>query len=707
VNEDEEILLAFLEESRENLDQLDRDLVLLESQPTDEELLARVFRVLHTLKGTCGFLGLTRLEALAHAGEDVLGALRAHELILSPALTTTLLHLVDTLRSVLATIESTQAEPDDDHTALVAELRAHLPHAGAPSPAVTDQEQALPDQVTAVATSESTVRVEVAVLDTLMNLVGELVLTRNRIGELAAQDDDGPLSAPYRELRGVAGELQESVMTARLQPIGTVIGKHRRIARDLATSLGKQVRVELEGEDVGVDKAVNEALRDPLLHLVRNAVDHGIEAPEERLAAGKPPVGTVRIRAFHEGGRVHVEVSDDGRGVDPTALVRRAVADGVLSEEGAAALSETEALELMFRAGMSTRTEVSTVSGRGVGMDVVRSSVEQVGGSVDVASRPGAGSQFRLNVPLTLAIMPVLVTWCGDSRFAVPQVHLREVVRLDPAQAAAQVDVVDSARLLRLRGRLVPLVELRDRLGLGSTAEAAELVVVLVESDGRRFGIVVDGVVDTIDAVVKPLPRLVRRTNVFAGSSILGDGTPCLILDLLALATAGGIAPGDADGHDDMGAAPAQVGSSLLLASAPDGGRLAVRLAEVQRLESFDRADVEHAGQTEVVQYRGELLPLVHVADVLPERREADRGTPTAPTSGQLPVIVCRTPVGPVGFVVGSIDDVVQEPPTPRQPASRRGVSACLVVQDRIAELLDLEALTVEAGIGARPGATP
>ena len=702
MNEDEEILLAFLEESRENLDQLDRDLVLLESRPGDDELLARVFRVVHTLKGTCGFLGLTRLEGLAHAGEDVLGALRGHELTLSPELTTTLLRLVDTVRAVLAVLESTQAEPEDEHAALIAELRGHLPTAVAPAPAA-EATTAVQEDAVVIPSAESSVRVEVAVLDTLMNLVGELVLTRNRIGELAAQDDDGPLTAPYRELRAVAGELQESVMTARLQPIGTIIGKHRRIARDLATSLGKQVRVELEGEDVGVDKAVNEALRDPLLHLVRNAVDHGIELPEERAAAGKPAVGTVRIRAFHEGGRVHVEISDDGRGVDPEGLVRRAVTDGLLTEDAAASLSEAEAFDLMFRAGISTREEISSVSGRGVGMDVVRTAVEQVGGSVEVSSTPGQGSLFRLNVPLTLAIMPVLVTWCGGTRFAIPQVHVREVVQLDAAQIADDVDDVEGARLLRLRGRLVPLVELDQRLQLTTDrAERDGLVVVLVETDGRRFGVVVAGVVDTIDAVVKPLPRLLRRINVFAGATILGDGAPCLILDLLALAALSGIALSTAAGDDVEGDLGPSASSSLLLATALDGGRLAVRISSIRRLESFSPLDVERSGDADVVQYRDELLPLVRVADLLPERREVERGPRAQSHTELLPAIVCNTSVGPVGFVVGSIDDMVQEPAVPPQPASRPGVEACIVVHGRVAELLDIEALVSAADIGVR-----
>jgi two-component system chemotaxis sensor kinase CheA len=360
VSEDEEILLAFLEESRENLDQLDRDLVDLETRGADPELLSRVFRAVHTLKGTCGFLGFTRLESLAHAGEDMLARLRAGTLDLDAAMATSLLRLVDTTRATLKEIEASSQEPLLDHSALIAELRSHLTTgASAPERRSTGPSGPLQESLTGSATVESSVRVDVAVLDRLMDLVGELVLARSRIGELADVAGEGPLAAPYHDLRVVSGDLLDSVMTARLQPVGSITSKFHRIARDLASALGKQVVVQLEGEDVGVDKAVNEALRDPLLHLVRNALDHGIETPAERVAAGKPPAGLLRIRAFHEGGRVHIEVADDGRGVDSAALVAKAVTTGVLAAEAARDTTPTQSLDLMFEPGLTTRDEVT------------------------------------------------------------------------------------------------------------------------------------------------------------------------------------------------------------------------------------------------------------------------------------------------------------------------------------------------------------
>ena len=699
MNEDEEILLAFLEESRENLDQLDRDLVDLESRGGDADLLARVFRVVHTLKGTCGFLGLSRLQALAHAGEDLLGAMRAGDVATTPEGISALLALIDVVRGVLDHLEATSQEPEDDHESLIARLRAVLPQADAASAPAAPARPA-PEQTELAHGVESSVRVDVAVLDELMDLVGELVLATSRIGELAEGADQSPLAAPYRELRGVAGAIRDTVMTARMQPVGTVTSKFHRIARDLASALGKQVVVHLEGEEVGVDKAVNEALKDPLLHLVRNALDHGIESPAERLAAGKQAAGLLRIRAYHEGGRVHLDVSDDGRGIDTPGLVRRAVAAGVLVPERAAGLSPSEALELMFHAGLSTMDEITSTSGRGVGMDVVRTSLEQVGGSIDVASEPGQGVRFRLNVPLTLAIMPVLVVWAGGERYVVPQVNLLEVVQVESDQLHEQVDEVQGARLLRLRGWLLPLVDLAAHLGVLGLRDEPGLVVVVVQSDGRRLGLVVDEVGATFDAVIKPLPGLLRGIPAYAGTTILGDGAPALILDVPGIATTTGIGASEVV-HESPGTAAAVTEGSLLLATAPDGGRLAIHAGLVRRLETFAPDQVERAGNLEVVQYGGDILPLLRVAEVLPERRTVQRATAT-PTAGTnvLAVVVCETPVGPVGLVVGSIDDFAAEPAVPRQPPSRVGVEACVVVGERMAELLDLAVLVAQAGIG-------
>jgi len=699
VSEDDEIVQAFLDESRENLDQLDHNLVELETRPSDPALLAQVFRTIHTIKGTCGFLGYSRLEALTHAGENLLGALRAGDLSFDPEVTTSLLALADAVRAVLRQVQATGSEGEDDHALIISDLARHLVDDRRPDP-TPPPEPARRDIVVKSDPQvpgsgvETSVRVDVAVLDKLLDLVGELVLTRSLIGDIALEDEDGALALPYRQLRLVTRELQDGVMCARLQPIGTVTGKFHRIARDLATALGKKVHLELEGEDIGVDKAVNEALRDPLLHLVRNAIDHGLESTNERLAAGKPAEGLLRIRASHDGGRVHVELSDDGRGVDGDRLVERAVTVGEITAEQAEALDGSERLELMFRAGLSTKDEVTSVSGRGVGMDVVRANLEQVGGSVEVSSQPGRGTVFRINVPLTLAIMPALVVWCGGDRYAIPQVDVQEIVQLDDEAEQRTVDNLAGVRLHRLRGRLLPLVDLSRHLRVTPARRGGLLDIVVVRNGDHRFGVVVDGVGDTIEAVVKPLTRAVRSVPVFAGATILADGHPSLILDVAGLANGAPVeAQADADGGDVGAGEGLLTSSGLLIATGAGGSGLAFRLSNVSRLEQLRADGVERTGLTEVIQYGNTILPLLRLSEVRPgEGRTTD-------ASELLEAVVCTSSAGPVAMVVDHIEDVMAEPPAPEQPLSRSGVAACVVVGGRIIEIVDVEALVAAAGL--------
>jgi two-component system chemotaxis sensor kinase CheA len=694
---DDEIIEAFLDESRDNLDRLDRDLVALEDDPSDPELLAQVFRTIHTIKGTCGFLGFHRLEALTHAGENLLGALRHGEIRLDAAITTSLLSLVDAVRTILELIARTGTEGDDDHDGVIAGLARHL---AAPAAVEIGEVRGAarpkpePAPAAAPAASETTVRVDVTVLDKLMDLVGELVLTRSQFGESAATGDDGALSLPYRQLRLVTSELRDGVMRARLQPVGTVTGKFRRVVRDLAAAVGKQITIEIEGEEIGVDKAVNEALRDPLLHLVRNAVDHGIELPDERLAAGKPAAGTLTLRALHEGGRVHIELADDGRGIDSARLVEKAIATGLLSPDDAAALSPDETLELMFRPGFSTKDEVTNISGRGVGLDVARSALEHVGGHIDVTSEPGRGSVFRLTVPLTLAIMPVLIASVGTERYAVPQVDVQEVLHIAAADVVTSVCDVEGALIHRRRGRLLPLVDLAAHFHVESDRGDDGLTVIVVETVGRRFGIVVDAIRDATEVVVKPLTKATRSIREFGGLTILSDGEPSLILDVAGLASVLGITATREDDTADRAFEPDDTASTLLLASGTDGSRLAIAMGIVRRLEEIACGSVERSGPLEVVPYRGGILPLVRVADLL------SNGASPAPLADVLHAVVCDSSIGLVGLVVGRIEDIVGEPAAVPQPPSRRGVIARVVVDGRATELIDVETLIVDAGLG-------
>lgn len=710
-SDDVELVQAFLDESRENLDQVDLDLVALEENPADKDRLARVFRAMHTIKGTCGFLGYFSLEALTHAGENLLSAVRAGDLSLDAGVTTTLLQLVDAIRRILDQIETTGADGDAKHAGLIAAVDGHLSSEQETERVVEEASEPDPGQaaVAGGVAGDTSVRVDVAVLDKLMDLVGELVQARNQIGDVVAGDDEGPLALSYRQLRLATGELQDGVMRARLQPVGTVTGKFRRVVRDLAVTLGKQVHIEIDGEDVGVDKAVNEALAGPLLHLVRNGVDHGIETPAERTAAGKPAEGLLRIRAYHEGGRVHVEVSDDGRGIDRRRLVEKAVSTGLLSSDRAADLSVREVFDLMFLPGLSTKGDVTSLSGRGVGLDVVRSSLEHVGGTVEVTSEPGHGCTFHLSVPLTLAIMPAVVTWCAGERYTIPQVDVEEVLHLDAGEAAA-VQRIQGVGLHRLRGRLLPLVDLADAFSGQPSSGDAGLTIVVVTTAGKRFGLVVESVGDMTEAVVKPLPVAIRPIRAFGGVTILGDGRPSLILDIAGVAALAGIVAGSAGdldptaasvdrpdrrGEPDAQATPAHSGESLLVAVDGGGSRIAVDLRSVRRLEQFDAGSVERIGATDVVPHDGAILPLLRFGML--------DGRPVGEMSAsRLQTVVCDSSVGLVGLVVKAIDDVVAAPAAPREAPGRRGVSACLILESGVTEVVDLEVLIADAGLGAR-----
>ena len=756
---DDELVGAFLEESNENLDQLDLDLVALEQRPGDPDLLARIFRTIHTVKGTCGFLDFSRLEALAHAGEDLLAELRAGRMVLTPEITTSLLRLVDEIRGVLAVVAETGGEGEADHAAVIADLRAHLgdpepaaaipsaapavpapaapatavpepapptptptpappsaapPSAPAPTPPTSSApapppagtpppstpSEAAPTEVSGV--EESSVRIDVAVLDTLQDLVGELTLARMRIGDFIAED--GPQAQSYHRLTLITRELQDAVMAARLQPIGTVIGRLRRIVRDVATAQGKHVRFEVEGEEVAVDKAINEILRDPLVHLVRNAVDHGIEPAAARQEAGKPPTATLRIQATLLGGGVHIEVSDDGRGVDVEALVARCIASGVLTAQRAQSLSHADKMALLFLPGVSTASEVTKVSGRGVGMDVVRSKLEQVGGSIEVQSEPGVGTVFRIDVPLTLAILPAIIVTCGPGRFTIPQADVAAVVRVSAAEREQRIRHVAAATFLRHLGALLPLIDLREYFGLPArSSDAAAMEIVIISRAGRQHGLIVDEVGDSVEAVVKPLPRAIRGVGCYVGTTVLADGRASPILEAAAPAI-------DADMHlhgEVMGnpqdetsdALPAAAG--LLLATL-GAEQLAIPLDRIRRLEQIEVAALESSGQASVVQYRGAILPVVSVAEILQPDGPRDEHYTT--TSGLLATVVCTTAHGPLGLIVDAIVDIDSAPTGEWEPVAITGTAGRTVVAGRVTLVLDVDTI---AGIRLWDSAVP
>ena len=659
---------------------MERCLTELEKRPGDSELVSEVFRAVHTIKGTTGFLGYNRLERLAHAGESLLGALRDGKLAVTNELISGLLRLMDGLHSILQTIEKTGTESEqatDNDDALIAQLLQlkdgefvakeayplHNPEGQKPKP--TSHQ----DVTTVSSTHDKTLRIDVEVLNRMMNQVGELVLTRNQILRSTPGAADFPELA--RRLDNVTAELRESVMRARMQPMGHLFSKFPRMVRDLAITCGRQVRIEFEGQETGLDKSLLEAVRDPLTHAVRNAIDHGIEPPEERLKAGKPAEGVVLLRAFHKSGSVVIEVIDDGAGISTSCVRTKAVERGLLTSEQADEMSEHEALQMIFMTGFSTAKQVTNISGRGIGMDVVRANVEMVGGSVELESAVGLGTTVRMRVPLTLAIVPALVVRSGGQCFALPQSSLVELVYVPQREAEQAVERIGTTQLYRLREGLLPLVWLDRLLGLEPSADTgkADFYIAVVESDGRRYGLVTDDLNAPEEIVVKPLSAELRDIGIFSGATVLGNGTLALILDIAATGARAGVRQVAEDvGVVDAVQTQAETAQIVMESSMviyesgmrgpTDGGngeQMAMPLSAVERIESVPLSEIEYAGGRAVLQYRGELIPLEDEGDVLHEMR-AKEGSATAT------VLICLRPKAQtatrVGMVVRRVLDV-------------------------------------------------
>lgn len=741
----DDIVREFLVESREGLDQLDQDLVALEAQPGSRALLGSIFRTIHTIKGTSGFLAFGRLERLTHVGESLLVELRDGRRSMDAPTTDVLLALVDRVRELLAAIEVDGTEGDVPVDATVAALEAVLlrapgtdaaPAEAAPAEPAPDAPEAsdpaapaapapaLPSAATPPAAApqpappatlpaphpapadesveevgslrghaETSIRVDVDLLDALMRQVGELVLARNRLSLLAGEREDLELSRSAQRVNLIAAELQEGVMKTRMQPIEHLWSKMPRVVRDLAAACGREVRLELSGGETELDRGLLEAVKDPLTHLVRNAVDHGIEPAADRIAAGKPAQGVLTLRAYHGGGQVVVEVADDGRGIDPEKVGATAVRRGLRTPEQVVAAAPADLLQLLFLPGFSTAQAVTNVSGRGVGMDVVRTKVEAVGGTVDVESVVGRGTVWRLRMPLTLAIMPALTVGCAGDVYAVPQVSLLELVALDPQRRHEAIEHVQSAPVYRLRGDLLPLVSLRAVLGLEDADDDEGVVIAVVQSDQHRFGLLVDRVLNTEEIVVKPLSARLKSIGTYAGATVLGDGRVALILDVPALARR---ALGDVDAAAQQRAAADRAGAEgtaqaeqVLVVGIGGGRRVAMPLASVARLEHVRADQVELVGGREVVQYRGSILPLARLDRVLGRYDDSD--------AAELLVVVYAHGGRSVGLVVREIVDIVDDDPTGHSDVDDLGLVGSTVLGDRVTELLDVRAAILAA----------
>lgn len=834
----DDIVHEFLVESHENLDQLDSDLVALEGAPGSRELLSSVFRTIHTIKGTSGFLAFSQLERTTHVGENLLVDLRDGRRSMDQRTTDVLLAMVDTVRELLRAIEATGTEAGVDVGPVVARLEHVLanpdgdpedsaeaeepvvadvaepaeasavaepavvevatPAAAAAAPAAapevaepaavpvaaepaavaaepvaepaaaaakaaprrkvvakakakaaatarTDETSAVaaptavavdeapqpptPDEASQPPTlheepavtarpavgrprsqsaaaevphpnkpsepvsggdgessgrsaADTSIRVDVDLLDALMRQVSELVLARNAISRLAT-DGDIDLARASQRLSLIASELQEGVMKTRMQPIEHVWSKVPRMVRDLAAACNRQVRLEMVGGDTELDRSLLEAIKDPLTHLIRNAIDHGIEASTDRIAAGKPAQGLLALRAYHAGGQVVVEVTDDGKGIDPDKVAAKAVQSGVRTASQVAAMAPADLLQLLFLPGFSTAEQVTNVSGRGVGMDVVRTKIEAIGGAVDVESTMGRGTTWRLRIPLTLAIMPAVTVLCDGQTYAIPQVSLLELVALDE-EVTGGIEYVRSAPVYRLRGDLLPLVDLREVFGRAPREDSRSVIAVL-QADTVRFGLLVDRVSNTEEIVVKPLSARLKSIGLYAGATLMGDGQVALILDVQGLARRSLTAETTEHARQSSRDEQSQVTESVqvLVAGIGDGRRVAIPLSAVTRLERLPSTVLEHVGSREVMQYRGAITPVVRLDRVLGayvEQRE------------EIVVVVYTRGDRAVAIVVDEIVDIVDDQSTHHSELGDHGLVGSTVLKDRVTELLDVRA---------------
>jgi two-component system, chemotaxis family, sensor kinase CheA len=780
----DQLIKDFLQESQDNLDRLDHDFVSLESDPQNSDLIGSIFRTIHTVKGTCGFLGFPKLEALSHAGENLLSQLRSGDLKLNSAIADALLEMVDAIREYLSEIGASGTEGEREFGELIESLKSLQapPPDAACKPAASQTAGANPGEITGStqpksvakaappaeareksksrkpeiaagrlggalarkgkvrpeeilralqmqeegdgrklgeilvslglitqgdieealtsqqrrANAESGVRVDVAVLENQMNLVSELVLLRNRLLQISSQAGDHELEIAVHALNLVTADLRKNVMKARMQPISQLYEKLPRVVRDISKDLAKKIELETAGGQTELDKSLLEAIKDPVTHILRNSMDHGIEAPARRMELGKRESGTIRVRAFHGGGNFHLEIVDDGAGINTERVKQKAVANGLVTMAQANAMSEEELQALIFAPGLSTAEKVTSVSGRGVGMDVVKTNIEHLGGRVRLQSKRSAGTTIALEIPLTLATISALTVVSSGSVFAVPQAALVELLGYEASEAKQAVEQIEGVRVLRFRGAVLPLLSLQEEMGLATSREADRrfMRIVVVAAEGRRFAVEVDQIRHTEEIVIKPISKYFKHIELFAGAAVLGDGRVALILDLAVLAKRRGMTLLQ-DKKDDGAAEGRRSKRTLVLVACSHGERMAIPIQCVERLENLDRSAREMLGGLDVMQYGGQILTVASLEALFDERRNVERGSRVIASDPDkfAAVVVRLEPRGTLILQVGQILGIVNVETQRLNPPSRLGVEGSMVIQERVTEIIDVEAL--------------
>ena len=759
----DDLVQEFITETSESLSTLDLELVKLEQNPDDTEILGHIFRLVHTIKGTCGFLGLPRLESVAHAGENVLGKIRDKAIAVSSNAISLVLESLDTIKQIMDYLGSHSEEPVGDDSDLIRRLNAFAdsggtifepkgsapapqaaPAAESAAPAATAEpeihissemsladldalfaqdakkaalpvpvvEEAKPAAAEAQAPAapqlspqvkqeaiekglttevkggahaasgggDSSIRVSLAVLENLMSMVGELVLTRNQLMQIVRSRDDQEIKGPLQHLSYITTELQEGVMKTRMQPIGNAWAKFPRLIRDLSLELNKKIDLKMLGAETELDRQLLEMIKDPLTHMVRNSCDHGLELPAERIAAGKPETGVVTLSAYHEGGHIIVEISDDGRGMAIERIKRKILENGLGTEADLAQMSEKQIMQFIFRAGFSTAEKVTSVSGRGVGMDVVRANIEKIGGTVELDSKVGRGSTFHIKIPLTLAIVSVLIVEASKQKFAIPQINVVELVRTGK-DGDTRVEVINHSPVLRLRDKLLPLVSLAEVLQVEESAKGwHEKYIVVCKIGAYDFGLIVDHIFDTEEIVVKPVSSLISHIPVYSGNTVLGDGSVIMILDPNGI-----VRSMNSEFQSGRKAEPEQAGAAssgrtvnFLLFRTGASAPKAVPLELVARLEEIEAEAIELSDAQPVVQYRGGLMSLVTLGDQ------------KIPAEGRIEVIVFTYDNKTVGLVVDEILDITPAEPKVKKASKNPLYLGSIVIQERSTDVLDV-----------------
>ena len=722
----DDLLREFVTETNESLDVVDVELVRFEQDPNNAKILDNVFRLVHTIKGTCGFLGLPRLEALAHAAETLMGKFRDGLPATNDAVTL-ILSTIDRIKQILDSLEREQREPEGADEDLISDLEkmverlvpAAAPAApqyavgtltlqvlerplrpgedslddlerafretpvDPPSPKSAKPAPAEPAKDDPTKIANQSIRVTVDTLEHLMTMVSELVLTRNQLLEIVRRHEDSEFKVPLQRLSNVTAELQEGVMKTRMQPIGNAWQKLPRVVRDLSNELGKQIDLEMQGAETELDRQVLDLIKDPLTHMVRNSADHGLETPEQRRVAGKPEHGRIRLSAYHEGGHIIIQVADDGRGLDTDRIKAKAIAQGLVSEADADKLTEAQIHKFIFTPGFSTAAKITSVSGRGVGMDVVRNNIDQIGGTIDVKSVAGVGLSFTVKIPLTLAIVAALIVEAGGDRFAIPQIAVIELVRAR-AGSEHRVERIKDTAVLRLRDKLLPLTRLSQLLG--TETEPGDLergFIVVTQVGSQSFGIVVDSVFHTEEIVVKPLSTKLRHIAMFSGNTILGDGSVIMIIDPNGVALSLGSAVAsqlDANkAADTRHAAADEQTTSLLVFRAGSSQPKAVPLSLVTRLEEIDARKIELSNGRHMVQYRGHLMPLVSMNDSVRVKSE-----------GAQPLLVFSDGARSMALVVDEIIDIVEDRLDIQVGGDNSGVLGSAIIKGQATEIIDV-----------------